>query len=138
MTLRNRVALFLYGRRARRLLEEARRDLAAMPLPDAVARRTAAIGVSSVRRRTALRLVHRAVAAVLAAQGESHPCLVRALALYGDARRHGFAPSLALGVRKDGGEVASHAWLELRGRPFLEPHETPERYERVAVLPKRA
>ncbi len=137
MSLKTRVALFLYGRRARRLLEEARRDLAAMPLPDAVARRRA-IGVSPVRRRTALRLVHRAVAAVLAKEGETHPCLARALALYGDARRHGFAPSLVLGVRKDGGEVASHAWLELRGRPFLEPHETPERYETVAVLPKGA
>ena len=130
---RDALARFLYGRRARRLLAEARADLAALSLPDAVAKRSR-IPCAPSSRRASLRLVHRAIAGVLAAEGETHPCLVRSLALYGDARRHGFAPSLVLGVRREGAAVESHAWLSLDGRPFLEPHGTPERFETIRTL----
>jgi hypothetical protein len=134
MTLSTRWALFLYGRRAKRLLEEARADLASTTLPDAVAKR-ARIPLASARRRRTLLQVQRAVGGVLAREGETHPCLVRALALLGDARRHGYAPSIAVGVRREGDAVQSHAWLVLDGKPFLESHETPERFAPITVLP---
>ena len=83
-----------------------------------------------------LRLFRSALSALLDRDGETHPCLVRALAILGEARECGYAPSLVVGVRRVAGVVESHAWLALDGAPFLEAHETPERYETIAVLPE--
>jgi hypothetical protein len=133
-TLRTRWALARRGGAARRALEEARADLAALPLPEAVARRAATPRAERARPK-ALRTWADAVAGVLAAEGETHPCLVRALALLAPARACGFAPRLAVGVRRGPAGIESHAWLVLDGAPFLEPHERAAAFEEVTVLP---
>lgn len=131
--LRTWVARALFGRRARRALVAARADLAALGAASAVARRAeVALGR---RRSLLLRGVARALDALLAAEGEARGCLPRAVALFGEARALGLAPRVVLGVRKDGAEVRSHAWLELEGAPLLEDPETPRRYEVIARLP---
>ena len=54
-------------------------------------------------------------------------CLRESLVLYGLLRRHGAAPRLCVGVRKDGVTMTAHAWVECDGvatsgeeRSFLE------------------
>ena len=136
--LKARIALWLRGDRARQALAEARCDLDALSLPDAVARR-AARPVAARPRRRSLGIFRVAVSAVLEREGETHPCLVRALALLGEARACGYEPSLVVGVRRGAaGAVESHAWLAIGGAPFLEAHETPDRYETITVLPADA
>jgi hypothetical protein len=131
---KTRVALVLVGRAARRALARARADLAALPLADAVARRTSSPPAGR-RRPRALRAWNAAVAGVLTAERESHPCLLRSLALLEPARACGYAASLAVGVRRGDAGIESHAWLLLDGSPFLEPHERAAAFETVTVLP---
>ena len=102
------LARALFSSRARRALEEARRDLDARSLPEAVAARLRIPIGPRVRSKT-MRGVAAAVAGVLQEAGETHPCLVSSLALLGEARRCGYAPSLVIGVRKGESGAASHA-----------------------------
>ena len=132
--LKATIALWLRGDRARKALADARRDVAALSLPDAVARRVA-VPAGSGPRRFSLRLFRAALAALLDREGEKHPCLVRALALLEEARRCGYEPSIVVGVRRSAAGIESHAWLALEGVPFLEAHETPDRYETIVMLP---
>lgn len=48
-------------------------------------------------------------------------CLHRSLALHHWLRSEGFASALQIGVRKDGGELKAHAWVELGGGVVNEP-----------------
>jgi hypothetical protein len=128
------VATLWRGGAAKRALEAARADLAAGPLEPAVARRLARPR-GTRPRPLRLRAFARATAAHLAREGDTSPCLPRALALLEEARACGFAPSLVLGVRRGAGGIASHAWLALDGAPFLEDEATPTRYETIATWP---
>jgi len=40
-------------------------------------------------------------------------CLPKALAAHAMLRRHGIASKLCLGVARDSGEIAAHAWVEV-------------------------
>jgi len=42
-------------------------------------------------------------------------CLRESLVLYGLLRRSGAVPKLCVGVRKNGAELAAHAWIECDG-----------------------
>ncbi|HVT38808.1 MAG TPA: lasso peptide biosynthesis B2 protein [Gemmatimonadaceae bacterium] len=51
-----------------------------------------------------------------------HTCLKRAATLFYLLRRSGYPVELRVGVRREPGkELEAHAWLTLRGEPFLEP-----------------
>src|SRR5262245_23875419 len=50
-------------------------------------------------------------------------CLTRALALRSCLRDEGVEAELRFGVRKEGPELAAHAWLELGGMPLGDPGE---------------
>lgn len=134
MSLKDALAKLLAGRRSRRAFEAAVRDLATMPLPDAVARRTRPPREGAAPSR-ALRVFHRALVSVADAAFPGHACLPRSLALYEEARRRGLAVKLVVGVQIDGADVASHAWLTLGGVPFLEVPATPSRFRTIAELP---
>lgn len=134
MSLKGTLAKLLVGRRSRRAFEAAVRDLATMPLPDAVARRTKSPREGATPS-LALRVFHRALVSVADAALPGHACLPRSLALYEEARRRGLAVRLVVGVRKDGDDIASHAWLTLGGVPFLEVPQTPSRFRTIAELP---
>lgn len=54
-------------------------------------------------------------------------CLRRSLLLYFAATRAGYPVVVVVGARRDGSGVTGHAWIELDGRPLLEPGEHPER-----------
>ncbi len=41
------------------------------------------------------------------------PCLPRALAAHAMLRRHGIASRLCLGVSREDGDLATHAWIEI-------------------------
>lgn len=135
MSWKASLARLVFGARARRALESARQDLDRTTLPLAVAERMRIPIARRARDRT-LRGVAAAVGGHLAAGGETHPCLVASLALLGEARRCGFAPSLVIGVRKGERGATSHAWLALNGRPFLEAEHVAEAYDPIAVLPE--
>jgi hypothetical protein len=124
----------LRSRRVRRLLAEAARDLDRVPLPEAVAARVAA-GPSARPRRRALERLHILAGEVLREAGEASPCLVRALALLGEARRLGFPARLALGARREDEAVLAHAWLVVEGKPLLDDPATLEGYRVLGVLP---
>lgn len=128
----NRWAL---GPRARRLLAKARSDLDTLRIEDAVAARTA-VPMGKRRRPLAFRALASAVDSALAEGGEHGPCLVRGLALLGEARRFGFDPVLVVGVRKGAEGLESHAWLDVDGRPFTEDAGTPGSYETLTRLPR--
>ncbi|HVG94346.1 MAG TPA: lasso peptide biosynthesis B2 protein [Planctomycetota bacterium] len=134
MSWKATLARAVFSSRARRALEEARRDLDARTLPEAVAARVRIPIGPRVRSKT-MRGVAAALAGLLERAGETHPCLVSSLALLGEARRCGYAPSLVLGVRKGESGAASHAWLALDGEPFLEAAHVAASYETIAVLP---
>jgi hypothetical protein len=61
-------------------------------------------------------------------------CVRRSLLLYYAATRCDFPVEVVFGVRRDGTELAGHAWLELGGQPFLErlaePHATYQEMQR--------
>ena len=48
-------------------------------------------------------------------------CLPQSLALQALLRRQGLSSELRLGVRRDGGTVHAHAWVEHAGSPLGEP-----------------
>ena len=134
MSVKGVIAGIWAGRGPRRAFEAAVRDLAAMPLKDAVAKRTRVPRAGAVAG-LGLRVFHRALVGVADAAEPGHACLPRSLALYGEARRRGLAVKLVVGVRIDGGDVASHAWVTLDGAPFLEAPESPARFRTIAELP---
>ena len=125
---------FFHGRRVRRRIAQAEADLARGTLPEAVARRAAPVG--RVERETTLQRLHVVAGEILAERGTKDLCLVRALALLAEARRLGFDARLACGVRRREGLVEAHAWLEVDGRPLLDPPATVEGYEVLTVLPR--
>jgi len=45
-------------------------------------------------------------------------CVPRSLAVYAALRREGYAPQFVSGVRREGGAIKGHAWVELDGRPI--------------------
>jgi hypothetical protein len=130
------LARAVFGARARRALDAARRDLGSLPLPQAVALRLE-IPVSPRRAPLRMRGIAAAIGGHLNAAGETHPCLLASLALLGEARRCGYAPSLVIGVRKGQEGATSHAWLTLDGQPYLEAEHVAAAYEPIAVLPER-
>ncbi len=126
-SLKRILSILWFGRRAGQALEAARRDLAAGPLPDAIAKRTK-IAVAPRLHPLALRALSRAMNSAVTHARLDAPCLPRALALLGAVRPLGYAPELTLGVRRDADRVDAHAWLVLNNAPFLEDAGTPERY----------
>ena len=54
-------------------------------------------------------------------------CLVRSLTIYSELRRQGWPVSFVSGVRRDGGAVVGHAWVELDGRVIPELGEPENR-----------
>lgn len=60
-------------------------------------------------------------------------CLPRALALQRMLARRGIAAALRIGVRKEAGTLAAHAWVEVGGLALGEPEEIAERFR--ALLP---
>jgi len=61
---------------------------------------------------------------VAAARLGGYTCLPRALVVQRILRDRGFAPELRIGVRKAGGALDAHAWVELDGQALM---ETPDR-----------
>ena len=64
----------------------------------------------------------------------SGKCLVRSVATYAALRRQGWPVEFVSGVRRDGGDVRGHAWLELGGRPLPELGEPANRTNYRIVL----
>jgi hypothetical protein len=82
-------------------------------------------------RSAALRRAYR-YAAMLEQASRYHfvraRCLHRSLALHHWLRRKGLASELRIGVRRDGGQLLAHAWVEVDGRVIN------DRPESVAVF----
>ena len=55
-------------------------------------------------------------------------CLPKALCLRWLLGRHGIAAELRIGVARQGGELAAHAWVERQGRPVGEGPGVGERF----------
>jgi hypothetical protein len=74
------------------------------------------------------RMVGRAV--TMAANHSPVPstCLSRSLVIWMLLRRRGIDSEIRLGVRKDGGVVAGHAWVEHQGVPLNDTDNVAERY----------
>jgi hypothetical protein len=131
--LHRAVARVVYGGRARRALAAAHADLAALPLPEAIARRER-WPLAPRRRPLALRVLVSAIAQEQRRASERAPCLPRTLALVGEARRLGYAPRLVVGVREPDEQFGPRAWLELEGKPFLEDERAPQRFEMLTGM----
>jgi len=110
-------ALFL----ARAALRLAPRRVLAGALADPLA---AAPGAEGDSPETLARAVSMAAAA--------HPgavrCLPRALALARLLAARGHAARVRIGVRKEGGGLAAHAWVEVGGAPVGEPEAIEARF----------
>jgi hypothetical protein len=75
----------------------------------------------SSAERAKLDKLYRAVTFYLRKACRSErPCLRRSLILYRWCIRRGIEARIVIGVRKGGGELESHAWLEINGQPFRE------------------
>lgn len=59
-------------------------------------------------------------------------CVPRALALRSLLAEEGVATELRIGVRKEGGRLAAHAWVEHRGAPIGEAPAIAERFTPLA------
>lgn len=62
-------------------------------------------------------------------------CLHRALAGYAALREAGEDARFVIGVRRDGGEVLAHAWIEHAGGPVGEPDDPRDRFTVAYVHP---
>ena len=61
--------------------------------------------------------------------GLVHPsCLVKSLTLWSLLGRQGIASELRVGVRKEGGNLEAHAWVEREGTALNEPDERHHHY----------
>jgi len=60
-------------------------------------------------------------------------CLPRALAAHAMLRRRGIASLLCLGVARDGGQLAAHAWVEVGDRKIAGETEA-ERFTRLTAF----
>ena len=58
-------------------------------------------------------------------------CLPRALAAHAMLRRRGIASRLCLGVARNGGELAAHAWVEI-GKDIIVGGADADRFTRLA------
>lgn len=91
-------------------VEETLRALEPAPAPAArstvYARRRMVRGI-----RWGMRLLPR---------GAEGRCLLRSLAVYGAIRSQGWPAVFVSGVRREGGSVLGHAWVELEGQPLPE------------------
>jgi hypothetical protein len=74
-----------------------------------------------------------AVEHVATLRGMHALCLPRALAAHAMLRRRGIANTLCLGVARDGGELAAHAWIEVSGKPIVGGDEA-ARYTPIAAF----
>ena len=100
-------------RRTHAFLQERPLDLAAKTNPSS----------SSAAALTA-RMVRAAVR-----HGLGHPtCLEESLVLWWLLRRQGIDSELRIGVRKSGGKVEAHAWVEREGAALNEPQALHEHY----------
>lgn len=61
-------------------------------------------------------------------------CLQTALVLYRELSRTGCQPVLVMGMRRDAGHTAGHAWVEVDGVPVDETPGELERFTRVISL----
>jgi hypothetical protein len=80
-------------------------------------------------------------ARLLAMVVHRHPfagkCLSRSLTLWWCLRRAGIKSEVRLGIRKDGGQLRGHAWVEYQGQPVAEPAGVCERYAVLVDPPLR-
>jgi len=61
--------------------------------------------------------------------GLLHPsCLVKSLTLWWLLGRQGISSQLRVGIRKDGGNLKAHAWVEREGIALNEPEERHHHY----------
>lgn len=58
-------------------------------------------------------------------------CLERALLVYRFVGLAGKRPRLVVGVTRDEGELAGHAWVTVEDRPLYEPPESLEKFSRL-------
>ena len=79
-----------------------------------------AVDAATDRRRLGLRLGRATVRALTPLPTDSR-CLMRSLVLTGLLARRDIDVKLVLAVRPGEKEFAAHAWVELEGRPLLEP-----------------
>jgi transglutaminase superfamily protein len=63
-------------------------------------------------------------------------CLKKSLVLLRLARRRGMPAELRIGVRKDGGELLAHAWIECAGRTVL-PGDATGQYQPLPRITTR-
>ena len=83
---------------------------------------------ASARNLDRARRIARLVAAA-ARHGPYHAkCLPLSLTLQRLLRGEGIESELRLGVRKDGGALLAHAWVEYDGTPLLEARDVHERF----------
>ncbi len=80
-----------------------------------------------------LRLLPLAVERARARHLRPMTCLRRSLALQKMFAQKGVPTDLKIGVRKEGGQISAHAWLEYEGNLLGEPEKITEQY---AVLQK--
>jgi hypothetical protein len=62
-------------------------------------------------------------------------CLTQAVALHHLLRRQGYGATVQIGVRKEGGQFAAHAWVECNGAPLLSSVSELTRYARFFSWP---
>jgi len=63
-------------------------------------------------------------------------CLRRSLVLQVLLKDCGITTELHLGVRKEGGTLEAHAWLEYEGCPVAEPETVRDRFKPMAPMPR--
>ncbi|HKW76708.1 MAG TPA: lasso peptide biosynthesis B2 protein [Terriglobales bacterium] len=73
--------------------------------------------------------------------GLTHPsCLVKSLTLWWLLGRRGITSQLRVGIRKEGGKLEAHAWVEREGMALNEPEERHHHYaafdKALASLPE--
>lgn len=101
-------------------------DATRSTLRKAVSPATMQIASDSLNKRIAL-AAHMVNAADR--HGLVHPsCLVKSLTLWWLLGRQGISSELRVGVRKEGGNLEAHAWVEREGTALNEPEERHDHY----------
>jgi hypothetical protein len=86
-----------------------------------------------VARRAPLTQAEAAALGVAVNRAANHvlgpaSCLTRSLLLHWLLRRYGTTSDLRIGVRRENGEFAAHAWVELAGQPINDAPDIATRF----------
>jgi len=115
-------------------LESRRDEESPLPAVEALRRKAVSRPSKTAQGDVSETILHLQQLVKIAARNHLYDmsCLRQSLVLQRLLAQRGIETYLRIGVRKEAGELAAHAWLEYTGQPIGHPHDVAARFEPLA------